>query len=211
MLEMQDKRTWTKEIKEALMQNNDFERVIKKYKIVGYHYTNLLKIQDILNNGIKVLNNNTIDIIKENLLYTYPNKSKKIVIAIDNYLKNNGYDNRENLLFFCCDNKQINNGFNYIFDYYGGEIIFNCLNSTLDVELLKVGNPYIIKFIYNYKDLAEYKKAELKGQMRKKLLNNEKVDMDFAIKKDILPDQIIGFYEVKKKNKKYYISKFVEI
>lgn len=48
IIELQDKRTWTKELKNSITyQKSNFDDVIRKYKIVGYHYINLINIEDV--------------------------------------------------------------------------------------------------------------------------------------------------------------------
>lgn len=211
VIELQNKKTWTKELKEAVQGLYDLDKTISKYKIVGYHYTNLINVHDIIENGIKILDVDTIKIIKNNLRKIYPKKYDIISNKIDQYIENNNFDNRKGTIYFCCDNKQVNNGFNYIFDYYGGEITYNSFNNKdLGINmLLDIGKPYIIKFLYEYNNLVEYKMKDLKIKLKDKYLQNKKIDMDCAISKEILPEDIIGLYKVNKKDNKYYVEDFI--
>ena len=110
-------------------------------------------------------------------------KAKIINKHFDNYIKQNDFDNRKNKIYFRCANKQFNNGFDYIFEYYGDEISYNCFNNKILGKdfLLNVGKPYIIKFIYKFNDLDWYVAYNLKEQMRENLLRNKDISLDFSM------------------------------
>lgn len=211
VIELQDKRTWTKELKNRIYEQNNFDTEIKKYDIVGYHYTSLIDVKDVFENGLIGLNNQGLNRIKNNINKIYPDKAKIINTQFENYIKKNNFDNRKNKIFFCCDNKQINNGFYYIFNYYGGEITYNVFNNDiLGKELLvNIGTPYIIKFIYNFDDLDWYRIDNLKQQIRDKLLKNRDIAMDFSMEKDVEAKDIIGVYEVESINEMYRIKRYI--
>ena len=213
MLNLQDKRTWPRILKQSIEEkSHKFEEIINKYYIIGYHYTNLISVEDIFSSGLEGLNNKVIKKIKNNLNIKYPQKAKIINKHFDNYIKQNDFDNRKNKIYFCCDNEQFNNGFDYIFEYYGGEISYNCFNNKILGKdlLLNVGKPYIIKFIYKFNDLDWYVAYNLKEQMKEKLLRNKDISLDFSMEKDVEAKNILGAYEIEKLNNKYYIKKYIE-
>lgn len=211
IIELQDKRTWTKELKNSIYEQNSFDTVIKKYDIVGYHYTSLIDVKDIFENGLISLNNKGLNRIKNNINRIYPAKEKIINTQFENYIKKYNFDNRKNKIFFCCDNKQVNNGFDYIFKYYGGEITYNVFNNNILGKelLLNIGTPYIIKFVYNFDDLDWFVVDNLKQQIRDKLLKNKDIAMDFSMEKDVEVKDIIGVYEVENINNMYHIKRYV--
>jgi hypothetical protein len=211
IIELQDKRTWTKELKDSIYEQNSFDTVIKKYNIVGYHYTSLINVKDVFKNGLISLNNKGLDRIKDNITRIYPDKAKTINIQFENYIKKHNFDNRKNKIYFCCDNKQLNNGFDYIFKYYGGEITYNVFNNNILGKelLLNIGIPYIIKFVYNFDDLDWFVVDNLKQQIRDKLLKNKDITMDFSMEKDVEVKDIIGIYEVENINNMYHIKRYV--
>lgn len=211
MIDLQDKRTWTRELKQSIEKSYKFEEIINKYYIIGYHYTNLISVEDIFASGLVGLNNDVINKIKENINIIYPKKVQIIDKHFDNYIKQNNFDNRKNKIYFCCDNKQVNNGFEDIFKYYGGEISYNCFNNKILGKelLLNIGKPYIIKFIYKFDDLDWYVSYNLKEQMRDKLLQNKNISLDFSMEKDVEAKNILGAYEIDRINNKYYIKGYI--
>ena len=211
IMKLQDKRTWTKELKDSIYKQNNFDTVIKKYNIVGYHYTSLIDLKDVFENGLMSLNIQGLNRIKNNINRIYPDKAKIINTQFKNYIKKHNFDNRKNKIFFCCDNKQVNNGFDYIFKYYGGEITYNVFNNDILGKelLLNIGTPYIIKFVYDFNDLDWFVVDNLKQQIRDKLLNNKNIAMDFSMEKDIEVKDIIGAYEVGNINDIYYIKRYI--
>lgn len=210
IIELQDKRTWTKELKDSIRKSS-FNNIIKQYNIVGYHYTNLINIKDIFENGLNTLCNRSIRKIIENITSRYPDKNDIINKQFEDYLKKQNFDNRKNKIYFCCDNKQINNGFDYIFKYYGGEITYNAFNNDILGKklLLGLGEPYIIKFIYNFDDLDLWVMDNLKQQMTDKLLKNKNIELDFSKEKGIKSEEILGAYEVESINEYYHIKKYI--
>lgn len=212
IIELQDKRTWTKELKNSIIyQKSNFDDVIRKYKIVGYHYTNLINIEDVFKNGLYSLNTKVIEDIKNNLRNKYPEKVEIINKSFEKYIKQHNFDNRKNKIFFCCDNKQLNNGFDYIFKYYGGEITYNVFNNEILGKelLLNLGKPYIIKFIYKFENLDWYRIDDFKQKIKDKLLKNKNIALDFSIENDIEPKNILGAYEVGYLNNSYYRKKYI--
>lgn len=212
IIELQDKRTWTKELKESIKNMCKFEEIIIKYNISGYHYTKLSNLEKIFESGLTVLNTKTIKSIIFEIEKKYPNEKELIEKQFKNYIRKYSFDNREGMIYFCCDNKKINNGFSDIFNFLGGEITYNCFdNNELRTKfLLNVGKPYIVKFIYNYRDLNYYKKNELKKQMKEKLYNNKNIDLDFSIIKDVESKNILGAYQVHNENNIYRIGEYIE-
>lgn len=211
IIELQDKRTWTKELKGSIYQKHNFDAIIQKYKIVGYHYTNLINIDDVFKNGIKGLNTKVIRNIKDNINMIYPEKIEAINKSFEDYIRKYNFDNRKNKIFFCCDNKQINNGFDYIFKYYGGEVTYNVFNNDILGKelLLNIGKPYIIKFLYNFNDLDCYRIDNLKQKMINKLLNNKNIELDFSIENNVETQDILGAYEVQRLNYNYSIKRYI--
>lgn len=211
IIELQDKRTWTKELKDSIYQKHNFDAIIQKYKIVGYHYTNLINIDDVFKNGIKGLNTKVIRNIKDNINMIYPEKIEVINKSFEDYIRKYNFDNRKNKIFFCCDNKQINNGFDYIFKYYGGEVTYNVFNNDILGKelLLNIGKPYIIKFLYNFNDLDCYRIDNLKQKMINKLLNNKNIELDFSIENNVETQDILGAYEVQRLNYNYSIKRYI--
>ena len=139
IIELQDKRTWTKELKDSIRKAR-FNNIIKQYNIVGYHYTNLINIKDIFENGLNTLCNRSIRKIIENITSRYPDK-----------------------------------------------------NDILEKKLLLgLGEPYIIKFIYNFDDLDLWVMDDLKQQMTDKLLKNKNIELDFSKEKGIKSEEILG-------------------
>ena len=211
MINLQDKRTWTRVLKKSVEKSYEFEQIINKYDILGYHYTNLVNIEDIFSNGLIGINYESIEKIKKNIISKYPKKAKIIDSQYTKYIKENNFDNRKNKIYFCCDNKQFNNGFEYIFKYYGGEITYNCFNNKILGKelLLNIGKPYIVKFIYKVDQLDWYILDNLKKQMKNKIVNNKNISMDFSMTGKVLSKNILGAYEIGNDNNKYYIKKFI--
>ncbi len=211
IIELQDKRTWTKQLKDSINGECAFDEEIKKHYIVGYHYTSLIDVKDIFKNGLIGLNNKGLDKIKHNINSIYPEKSQIINKNFKEYINKHNFDNRKNKIFFCCDNKQVNNGFDYIFKYYGGEITYNVFNDDILGKelLLNIGKPYIIKFIYNFNDLDWCRVDNLKQQMKDKLLKNKKIGIDLSIEKDVKAEEILGAYEVENIDEVYLIKKYI--
>ena len=100
----------TKELKDSIRKSS-FNNIIKQYNIVGYHCTNLINIKDIFENWLNTLCNRSIRKTIENITSRYPDKNNIINKQFEDYLKKQNFDNRKNKIYFCCDNKQINNGF----------------------------------------------------------------------------------------------------
>ncbi len=212
MIELQDKRTWTKELIENIEKSLKIEEILNKYNIIGYHYTSLVNVEDVFENGLIGINDETIEKIKENIILRYPEKDKIINRQYKKYIIENKFDNRKNKIYFCCDNKQFNNGFEYIFKYYGGEITYNCFNNKILGKelLLNIGKPYIIKFTYKIEQLDLYVLYDLNKKIKNKLLNNKNIEMDFCLNGNVVAEDIIGAYEVGEYKNKYYIKRFIK-
>lgn len=212
IIQLQDIRTWKADFKKCIKENYIDENSINNYNIMGYHYTNLVDINDIFKDGIIGLKIECINNIKRNICKIYPKKSELIDKKFEEYIKKNNYDNRKCRTYFCCDKKQFNDGFNYIFEYYGGEISYNVFNNKELGKhlLLNIGKPYIVKFRYRFNELDEYIKYDLKQKMKEKLLNRKNISMDLYIEKEINTKDILGIYEVKKINEYYYITNFIK-
>ncbi len=172
-IKVYDIRTWPTDIKNFFSNqidycyNDEFERLIKQYNIVGYHHTKILNLDDFLGNGLRLLDNNTINIIKNNVSKITGIDISIISNKFDRYLEENNYDNRYGFLFFGATNKNINGGYNYIFNYYGGEITYNSLPDYRKY-LFESGISCLIEFVFKYDFLLDYKKEYIYEMMFKK-------------------------------------------
>lgn len=210
-IKLYDLRTWPKDIKLFFSNqmeycfNKEFERIIKNYYLIGYHNSKILNVEDFLKEGLQTLNKNTIKIIKDNICKITNEKDQVISAMIDDYLDKNNYDNRYNLLFFGATNKNINCGYNYILDYYGGEIAYNAL-PNYHTKLLENGTPCIIEFVFKYEFLSEYKREYVYEMMFAKFKNNRILEKDFSINYSIPIDYILTIKKILVQNNTYKIG-----
>lgn len=201
-IKVYDIRTWPMDIKKFFTNQIDycydgkFEKLIKQYDIVGYHHTKILDLDNFLKHGLRFLNNTTIDILKNNIIKITGEDISVISNKIDKYLEENDYDHRYELLFFGLTNKNINSGYDWIFNYYGGEITYNSLPDYHEY-LLKSGTPCIIEFVFKYEFLNCYMKEYIYKMMLTKFKENRIVEMDFCLKRCIPKECILSIRKIK--------------
>ena len=184
----------------------------------GYQYTNVIDIKSIKENGLKVLNSDTINLLIKEISKLKVFNVKILKDRVYEYINNvEEFDKRKGILYCLSDEKQLEwySGTKDFLTYFGGEIFRNAVNSfDTDEKIKNIGIPVIIKFLFSFDDIESYKKIDFILHLKNKILNDKKTkfDMDIAIGKDIEPKNILGYYSLKlNKDELYEILGFNKI
>lgn len=173
------------------------ENKLIEHSIVCYHCTRLNNKDDVISNGLKVLNVDSYrkEIIRNLEPYISQNWVDIADECLRNYNDSGAIGKREGMIWFIGNLNLIKDGgCNDLFRYYGGEITRRVLenhNNIFYPILESIGTPYIIKCEIPLKELkTDYHYEILIEQIIQSLIDERYIDFEFYITKDISPNMI---------------------
>jgi hypothetical protein len=151
---------------------NDFQGILRKYSLIGYHCTKLTKeeIDDIRSNGMALQNADTLTARINKLLYNN-SVNNEVAQCLRHPNQSDAY-NRANKLWFCFFEPFLagESGIGRFFRLWGGEALYNWHedNPVTETALRNIGIPCLIKANVPIASLSDYKFPD--GSMARILL-----------------------------------------
>lgn len=200
-----------------------FEKEMKKMIFQGFHFTNVIDINDIINKGIQPLSKENIEKIKNNLKRKYIRETNYIEERFKEF-ENEEFEEKNNgrVSFSATKKLCFVEG---LLDYCGGEALagyFNRKKTEIDKKnnidydkilnmLSDIGKPYIIVFDFYYDELEDEFKTKLNNALMEIKTQNKKIIesikntlrvLELRIEKSIPANRIRGYYPYDKNNHK---------
>lgn len=198
-----------------------FEKEMKKMIFQGFHFTNVIDINNIISKGIQPLSKENIENIKNNLKRKYSREIHYIEERFKEF-ENEEFERKNNgKVSFSTTKKKYS--VESLLHYCGGEALagyFNRKKTEIDRKnnidydkilnmLSNIGKPYIIAFDFYYDELEDETKTDLNNALievetqNKEIIEGRKDTLrvlELRIEKSIPANRIRGYYPFDKNN-----------
>lgn len=203
------------------------DKVLKRLDdelIIGFHCTKLINPMGIKTTGLLRLN--PLEYERKFKSFFKVNLSQEHYSLVernfDEFNKINGYESRNNMVWFLLTKSLINNKNCHDFiNYYGGETITRIQISMEDIIfplLERTGFSTVVSFVFKFNEIHLYFRESIVRNLIKSLIRKktdhyfEKFEAEAFLKRDIKPEEILEIYYDRDLNRlKKSVAKTVHI